>query len=125
MSVWQGDRVEGGDPLVFVNEGKEMVEGGTVTYVPGMNGGRAQASLVRHSLAKGQGPPAKDGVTEVTSRWIDRLVEDSNMIVSEAMGSAKEVQTALLLGASSDWELEEVPAKVVDKHHGREADEGK
>lgn len=103
---------------MFVSEGREAAEGCVALYIQGMSGTRAQGSMMALHLSKPQGPPPKEGGGE--GKWMERLVEETNGLVSEAMGSVKEVQTALLLGASSGWALEEVPALVAPKRHGRE-----
>ncbi|KAL1515736.1 hypothetical protein AB1Y20_002352 [Prymnesium parvum] len=115
------ERVEGGEPLIFACEGNNAPEGGSVLYVPGMNAGRAQASIVPHHLSKGQGPPPKDAMSDAANKWMERLIDDTSALISDVMGDVKEVQAAVMLGASSNWPLAEVPKRVAPNRHGREA----
>ena len=112
--------VEGGVPIVYPSDEKDAHAGGMVVYSTGAGGSRAQATVATYNLAKGQGPPAKtDG--DPALAWVGRMMEETDKLVSDALGHSKDVQNALLTGAKAEWPLENVLAQIAaeDQSCGR------
>ena len=99
---------EGGLPIVYENETGETLGSGWIVYSVGIGRARAQgyAKLradVRLKAAKG----SLD--VELSNRWIERLQESTEEIITEAVGQICDVQAALVYGASQGLLLADIP----------------
>eukprot|EP00966_Prymnesium_polylepis_P266641 6160029-Prymnesium_polylepis.1 len=104
------DAIEGGLPVVYEPSSGETLQSGWVTYVVGTKGGRAQG-LVTKAFAGARGKGSGGGgdvMSELASRWIDRLQEQTEELVSDAVGQIRDVQAALVYGASQQIPIREL-----------------
>jgi len=102
------DEVEGGYPLVYEAPSGETLQSGWVSYVVGTKGGRGQGLI---NTAWGNRAKAAGGLeSELASRWIDRLQEATEEMVSDAVGQIRDVQAALVYGASQHLSIDQIPS---------------
>ena len=99
-SAGKPEAEEGGSPLRYGDECTPATSG-WVTYMPGMiNPGRAQGTVALARPQRSAAPP------ELANRWMERLAEETEEAVMEAAGLVRDVQMALVSGASNSVPLE-------------------
>uniref|UniRef100_A0A7S3AD25 Uncharacterized protein n=1 Tax=Haptolina ericina TaxID=156174 RepID=A0A7S3AD25_9EUKA len=123
------EATEGGVPIELLSDAKETFDGAMVIYKPGLNGTRSQASIESRTwrpeheqrvYRKGVAPTPRGGeASDAASKWLDKMIDDTNDRVQELLGDVRDVQTALVKGASEGMPLKEIPFQVKDDHHGR------
>jgi len=90
---------DGGAPLVYGEDASQS--SGWVTYLPGLSGARAQGTILISSRKVKEAKAASAQSSELASRWMDRLAEDTEHVVDEAIGHVRDVQQMLVLGANA------------------------
>ena len=105
------ESVKGGLPLIYNPE--DNVSSGWVKYNSGLNGGRAQGTVeqAQGGSKKENGKVSDDSVL-LSSKWMDRLSEDTDEMITDAIGHIRDVQTALVLGASKGVPISELPDRT-------------
>jgi len=96
---------DGGAPLVFGDDAG--VSSGWVTYLPGLSGGRAQGTIHLSSRK------VKEAMAALVSsglawKWAERLAEETEEAVDEAIGQVRDVQHELVCGATKLTPLREL-----------------
>lgn len=109
----RGSSDQGGEPLLYGDE--TAICSGWVSYSPGLSGGRAQGTVMLSSPSSRKVGEVKDA--ELAGRWIERLAEETEEGVEAAMGVVRDVQAALLDGASKLLPLREVAGWVEGTAH--------
>eukprot|EP00966_Prymnesium_polylepis_P084454 1954750-Prymnesium_polylepis.1 len=56
----------------------------------------------------GKGGKGKSDLQDLSTRWIERLQEATEEMISDAVGHIRDVQSALVYGASQGWALEDI-----------------
>ena len=98
------DEVEGGHPLIYeAGPGEQTLPSGWIQYVVGSKGGRGQGLVSR--ITSGNRAKGDSQTIEMASRWIERLQEATEELVADAVGQIRDVQAALVHGASQQLPL--------------------
>ena len=108
------DPIEGGVPIVYNPDDHVPLASGWVRYQHGIGNHRAQGLpevIARKKQAGAEaggraGQRAVASAKELSSRWLERLVDDTDEAASEAVGHIRDVQTEIVLGASRGIGLE-------------------
>ena len=106
---------EGGRPLVYESvDAREALGSGWVAYVAGSGRASAQGFVrMRAGVRPTGGRPGGKEVRELSTRWIERLQESTEEMISDAVGHIRDVQAALVYGASQGWALEDIPSHEI------------